>query len=754
MERRLPDTVASWLSGCYDRDGFVARAAQNGVASFLDTDSKVTAFWTRCQDRILDYANEAIDETPETLSDERNTSAEDAQILYLRVICSSISLVTNLLIKLKKDDTLKCQDQYERFLNQKKLWDFASSDDAFVRKQLYNLLVTCLEMQPEAIENSLEMISRGFIVKGLSASQTTSSLQLLDALRGLTARFPGVWTTSYKGRGTPMNKVRDFIKKGSQGAPAEYWPSLQALLAVLPDGVMPSDKENCLQFLTEFRNAIQGREQPRQYAGPAWKSYFGTIGLLLRTKSDSAFQSSLFQNAICPILDKYIQGEQERIPVTTDALAGAYNIWASNEVIKPQDGPSLHTQKLANAFIARILSTAHMQPEETEEYKMSQKKVIAEAHRWFSLLAEIIQADTTGVSTKCMLSSCEGTISSAIKTIITTEGQSYSAAAIIEIALRLTPSVVSKSAVMLDSVSSLVETYLPQSKFALSPSSRYLISSLHIIKSFDAWTGSFEKSWLSTVKELCTTLPLSRAWAPLQVILADASVSRLAQSTQELQEALLTASMKGLEGDSNANALFETAVLSDCYSASCSDQLAQQMMRYLSQKDQGPDHSQLDTLSSERAFSALEFVLRHRPMLLRQSKENQMQMAAIFLEFTELSNNSLATRASTLKRAIENSSPKTDEDSYGSTLELMRWNLMLEPTNERILRSVHQIQISTCIVRLIYRLGLKHLSSKRKPSKSDMRVAFLQQHSFPTRRNGTLLCHPHSPEVPTLHSVL
>jgi hypothetical protein len=688
MERRLPDTVASWLSGCYDRDGFVARAAQNGVASFLDTDNKVTAFWTRCQDRILEYANEAIDETPETLSDERNTSTEDAQILYLRVICSSISLVTNLLIKLRKDDILKFQDQYERFLNHKKLWEFASSDDAFVRRQLYNLLVTCLEKQPEVVKSSLEMISRGFIAKGLSSSQTTSSLQLLDALRKLTVRFPDVWTTSYKGRAAPINKIRDFIKKGSQGAPVEYWPSFLAMLSALPDGVLPMDKEGCLQFLTEFRNAIQGREQPRQHAGPAWKSYFGTIRLLLRTNSDAEFQSSLFRDALCPTFDKYIQGEPERIPVTTDALAGAYSIWASNDAIKPQDRPSLHTQKLANAFIARSLSTAHIQPDDTEEYKQGQKKVIAEGHRWFSLLAEIIQVDRTGVFPKSMLSSCEGILSSAIKTVVSTEGQSYSAAAIIEIALRLTPSVISNSAAMLDSVSSLIETYLPQPSFISSPSLRYLISSLYIIKSFDAWSGSYEKAWLSTVKELCTTLEQSRAWAPLQVILANASVANLAQSTQELQEVLLAASVEGLEGDSSANALFETAVLSDCYAASSSEQLLQQIMRQLSQRDHGAEHNQLDTLSPERGFSALEFVLRHRPALLRQSKENQMQMTAIFLEFTELSNKSLATRASTLKRAIESSSQQTEEDNYDSTLDLMRWNLELELTNERILRLV------------------------------------------------------------------
>jgi hypothetical protein len=86
FERHLPKIVAAWLAGLYDRDRVVARAASDGLTSFLNTPEKVLAFWNKCQAQILDFAIEAIQETQDTLSDERSTTAEDSEAKYFRVV--------------------------------------------------------------------------------------------------------------------------------------------------------------------------------------------------------------------------------------------------------------------------------------------------------------------------------------------------------------------------------------------------------------------------------------------------------------------------------------------------------------------------------------------------------------------------------------------------------------------------------------------------------------------------------------------
>ncbi|EHL02990.1 putative E3 ubiquitin-protein ligase listerin [Glarea lozoyensis 74030] len=69
-----------------------------------------------------------------------------------------------------------------------------------------------------------------------------------------------------------------------------------------------------------------------------------------------------------------------------------------------------------------------------------------------------------------------------------------------------------------------------------------------------------------------------------------------------------------------------------------------------------------------------------------------MELTAILLEVTELSDKSLASRAQVLKHAIETTSEQVEENNHGATLELLRWNLELEPTNQRILRIETLIQ--------------------------------------------------------------
>src|SRR5208282_654599 len=113
------------------------------------------------QPQILAYAQEAIKETPQTLSDERSISSDDVQAKYDRVIGASMSLVVNLLIKLDDNHIQKHQEAYDTFLSgQKTLWGFIASNDAFLRRTSAHLLSICLDKQSQIIEGDLEIISQ------------------------------------------------------------------------------------------------------------------------------------------------------------------------------------------------------------------------------------------------------------------------------------------------------------------------------------------------------------------------------------------------------------------------------------------------------------------------------------------------------------------------------------------------------------------------------------------------------------------
>jgi len=317
-----------------------------------------------------------MNETPQSLSDERTMTPEDLLAKYFRVVGSSMSLVVNLLEKLSLNDIVRNQDKYNDFLsNNKKLWAFASCEDSFVRRTTFQLLEVCLDKQQSIVKADLDIISQAFILEALRVSQSSSALQLLQALAKLTSQYPIVWTSAYKGGKPPMSRLRHFVEKGSQGGPVTYWQSLKSLLKLLPPEVLPSDAASSLEFLNSFRNGIGSREEPRSNVEEAWNSYFETVTVLADKFTDSATKARVYQNALYPVFEQYLHPSTENskwsVGNNLSALSKAYEICVSSF-----DAFSTEWDRLATDFIKRLTTSL---PEQSKDYHKSQSAVLAES---------------------------------------------------------------------------------------------------------------------------------------------------------------------------------------------------------------------------------------------------------------------------------------------------------------------------------------------------------------------------------------
>lgn len=96
MAKYMPKVVGAWLGGLYDSDKLVARAAYDAYAKVFSSDEKQRNLWKIYEQSILDYSKTALfEETPDTLSDERSTSLDDAQAKYSRVVGTTLLTITN-----------------------------------------------------------------------------------------------------------------------------------------------------------------------------------------------------------------------------------------------------------------------------------------------------------------------------------------------------------------------------------------------------------------------------------------------------------------------------------------------------------------------------------------------------------------------------------------------------------------------------------------------------------------------------------
>ncbi|PBP21078.1 C3HC4 type (RING finger) zinc finger containing protein [Diplocarpon rosae] len=665
MEKYIPKIVGSWLGGTYDRDRAVARAANDGTKSFLDTQAKMVIFYRRCEAPILEYAREALEEKPQTLSDERTMSLDDMQAKYFRVIGSSLSLVTNLLSTLDYADILKHQDKYEAILSgNKKLWSFASGDDAFVRRAASQLLAISLAKLPVVIESDLEVISHAFIAEGLKSSQTSSALQLLDVLDALTSKYPQVWTSSYKAKKGPLSRLRTFIEKGSQGGPPDYWTKLSSVVLRLPDGVFPSEPDSLLDILTAYRNGVSNREESRTNAPVAWASYFDVAGHFNSLLSPADVQEKLLPEGIFPVFEQYLHPTSANntwaIGNNISTLAKALRICLSS---KGDSKATLEAEwaRLEKDFLSKILTSL---PEQSKDYHSSQAAVIAISHRWFKLLAEVIQSQQQE-SIDLITPSSHSIIKTCLDLVVNRNGKPYSAAATVETVLRLTPSVIENSPDNLFVLKSFLESYMAD--LVLSPSGPYLISILNLFRSLPGQEVTFKIIWESTIDGLLALPEDSKQSQAVAVLIADDSVSNIAQNNSALQEFILRGSSNAVQGNINGRNLFEAAVASNSLLFSTSEQLLDQILASLDVRNPGLDG----------ALKSLEFVLKNRPGLLSSQSNIHVTLITKLLGLTELTSSPIASRATALRSAIEKSinSAESKGLQHSSTIHVIRENL-------------------------------------------------------------------------------
>ncbi|KAH8592873.1 hypothetical protein B0O99DRAFT_547891 [Bisporella sp. PMI_857] len=670
MEKHIPKVVGSWLAGTYDRDKAVSRAASDGVASFLDNQKKVLILWTRCQVQILDYALEALNETPQSLSDERITTAEDMKSKYYRVIGSSLSLVLNLLDKLGPGDIAKHQDKYQEFLtNTKRLWEFVSCEDAFVRRTISQLLEMCLGKQVSTIEKDLPIISHAFVSEALRSSQTSSALQVVQALVKLTSRFPQVWTSQYKERRPPISRLRHFVERGSQSGPPSFWVSLKTLLTILPEGVLPTDVESSLEFLKAFRTGISRREEARTNALDAWNSYFETVVAIAGGIIDPSGHQKLFGESIYPIFGQYLyptpENSQWNIGTNAAALSKALGICSSSKNEESQISFSKEWNLLADNFIIRLNTSL---PEQSKDYNKSQTSVSAESHRWFSLVSAVLKEGDLESIRNVLVSSSANVIRAALELLQNRIGKPYSAGATIESALRLAPKLMELSPESLMAINSFLESQLP--KLIMSPSSRFLVSALYLVRTLPGQDKEFESIWQSTVDGLLALPDSDSKYAAVVPIISSDAISALAQASSGLQGFFKAAAIKAVhETDENQSwPLFEAAITFELLAKHTEKQLLDLII--------GGLDDQISETRVTSALRALEFISQKRPGLLKEDNKAYVALVTKLLSLTELSDDKIPAQASRLRSSLEASDQDNGQaDQVLPMLHVIRQNL-------------------------------------------------------------------------------
>ena len=374
----LPKVIGAWLSGTFDSDKIVSRSAQDALEKSFPTPEKQKAVWRLYQRSLIGYIEDAIlNHTPQTLSDERTTSPDDAEAKHVRVAGAASRVLARLLADIPPLSTTEPrQTKYAALLANRRLWEFAAHQDAFVRRGIYSLVTLCAARLPSELD--WKVLSTCFLVKSLHISQLGSNPQFVEALLAITVAHPTAWTDDYHGKTTARKLLFQFLKQGSQRGPESIWPILGELMRHIPLEVWCSqsrpsvDEANAL--LAAFQEGVSNPDGPHQNASAAWLTYIHTcfwVSDLLE-----ADQRVLFDQSVTPVIYQYVEESSERSQWRPPASA-ALRICSECFVELYRRKQFDITTRMWDALADHLIEAMKLPLPGSRDFKASQESVIA-----------------------------------------------------------------------------------------------------------------------------------------------------------------------------------------------------------------------------------------------------------------------------------------------------------------------------------------------------------------------------------------
>jgi hypothetical protein len=491
MAKYMSRVVGAWLAGLYDNDKLVVKAAQDSLHRVFPSSEKLQALRKAYQQPLLEFVEDIIEnQSSQTLSDERSISPDEAVAKYSRVVVTAIGLLSNLVLESKDEDLDKHRDKYEALFNNKKLWDFALSEDAGVRKSTHNFLKNFVQKWKTPSSSVLDMLSRIYVYKGLESDQTASASDYVESLISLTRKYPAVWTTHYHGKKAAQSRLRHLFKRGSQGSASKYWSAVDTLFQCIPAEVLPTECTEMEDLLKALCKGFTLKEEPRANITLAIKSYVHVAGSLATSLSDPD-RFTLLEHTVLPIIQQHVNQDPEQIDWTVPFALSEDLLSQTLDV----NGVPLLTAKVLPSMVEKlVLEMEKPLPEQPIDYSNSQNKIASQGERFASLLAGLLQHSESQDIRDAVAEAVFKTLQSALEICKARNGKPYAAAHTSSAILLRCSTFMQDNSTLGQYLDEFATNAIPQ--LILSPSSKAVISILR--------TGvdrpAFHEAWSATLR--------------------------------------------------------------------------------------------------------------------------------------------------------------------------------------------------------------------------------------------------------------
>ncbi|KAL8342851.1 hypothetical protein RB598_004284 [Gaeumannomyces tritici] len=647
MERRIPKIVGPWLAGTYDKDRVVARAATDALQSLFNTDEKILQFWRRCQPQILEYAIEAVQETPDSLSDERSTTKDDSEAKYHRVLSGGLSLVMALLQRLDVSEIQKNQEDYDRFFSLDAVWNAATSQDSFVRRQYYQLLSLALETQEAALDAHIPKVGKLLVSEAVKSDQTGSATDLVKVLASLTKLHPEIWGT----KKPSLSRLRVLLEKGSQGsaAPSMFWQFLDQLIAVMPqENLTP---ETAADTLKSIKTGISNRSEPATAALDAWSTYLSVFRRLSPKLASGELRSDLATKYIQPLIEDYVHTEGVASRSTTQltvAVRATLMLSSLSDPTITQVAKEIWNT-ISDQLVENLQSSLSEAP---EDFEKAQKTLADECTRFYSVVGGIHERTSSNTAKEAAEVAVDITSPAAAKlllgamqVLIRGTYKLFGAASVLDAALSKCPFLLKREEVMPD-----LERLFPTDSQATletmlsSDSAPFLLSFLASLFNLDGWDDYCKSALSAIIGSLLSHPDQAVSTRYLAKLLSRKAFAPLARQQSSLQDYLKRNCLECARGANHSWELFEACFTFDILAPEVASETAEGLWAIFEGQP---------VTEAEVPLKALEIVAQRKPTLLSDSSDLHLGLVAKLLSMAEISDQKLSSQSERVRLLLE-----------------------------------------------------------------------------------------------------
>lgn len=601
MARHMPTVAPTWLAGTHDGDKSVMRTARDALHDMFPTTEKQLTLKKAFQGAVTSYCtNSIIYENAKTLSDERSTSAEDADAIYARVAASSISACTDILESLDAAEVEKHRENYEELVQSDQLWSLFSSKDTPSRRATMRFLTALTAKMPDLVDSSMPTIAKAALSKQAMKHQTGSAAQYVELLLQLTKRDHTFWTMELKQKDSPFQRLQNLVKYGAHSGPAQYWTIVRTIMIEVPAEVFPGDLADGAALLKSIRDGMTGRDELRTNIPDAMTCYFATMERIIAQLQGQETDSFLSENALPVVLDYLRPSEESKWNIPAPAYPKVISNAMRSSVVRTALANKWQT--LADDLIDRMKSSL---PEQSKEFESSQRGVETQATRFFSLEAELVGGEGSTSPQRTILEARKAIVEAAIDLLKARQGKPYGAASCLLAALEHDAAVAADDALSMELLlNSFLQSDLPA--LTSSPSQQKLFSVLYKMNKSDAFPASWN-AVLSQLLQMPDSMAKTSAVTNLLTSRAIPQDFRLAKEHLELQHFILR--QGGLELDAGGDMTLSKAIVERA-SSMVADDTAQGLVGKMAK-------NLVSQETRATALSALEQAARYDKSLLR-----------------------------------------------------------------------------------------------------------------------------------------